>query len=80
MESGRAAELLLPLGLREVLPAVRVIVGGDVSSGSPNQTGEQIRDWLEVKLTSKAYHGGLVVRLVNGRLCVQCQHEYVDRW
>ena len=76
---GRAVELLVTLEVREVLTALKVLAGGGVSSGSPNQTGQQGRGgWFEVELTSNSYHGGLVVRLVSGRLGIQSQHEHVN--
>ena len=55
--------------------------GGGVgsSSGSPNQTGKQSRgSWFAVELTSDAYHGGLIVRLINGRLRVRSRHEHFN--
>jgi len=71
-----------------VLPSVSLLesfVGPsgavEIASGSPNQTGEQSRgSWFEDELTSDANHSGLVVRLINGRLSVQSQHEHVNRW
>ena len=58
-----------------------VLTGDGISSGSPNQTGEQSRGGrFKDELTPGAHHGGLVVRLINGRLRVRSQHEYVNRW
>jgi len=53
--------------------------GGGSSSGSPNQTGKQSGgSWFEVELTSDAYHGGLIVRLINGRLRIRSRHEHFN--
>jgi len=84
------AFVLPPVSLLESLVgpsgAVRIemkdaLTGGGISSGSPNQTGEQSKeDWFEGELTSDANHSGLVIRLINGRLRVKSQHEHVNRW
>jgi len=56
-----------------------VLTGVGISSGSPNQTGEQSRGgWFEDELTSDANHGDLIVLLLI-RLHVQSQHEHVNR-
>jgi len=58
-----------------------VLTDGGISSGSPNQIGEQSRGgWFEDELTSDDNHYGLIVGLINRQLRVKSQHEYVDRW
>jgi len=59
---------------------VKVLTGGGVSSGSPNRTDEKRGGQFEAELTSDAYHGGFVVRFINGPLGAQCQHKHVNRW
>ena len=77
---GRAVELLVLLEVWEVLAALKVVAGSGISSGSPSQTSKQSRGgWFEVELTSDSYHGGLVVRLVSGRLCIQSQHQHANK-